>query len=171
MTVKITLLAMACMTLTAGVSQAADQTQEAPLASIAAIKGSVLLNQGQRYEPIRAGMPLAPGDRVLAVKDGVATVTFRDGCRVEVKPGKLLTVGPQSPCAEPTAAAEPDIAAGDTIPGSNDHRPPNKTPPDGNPWLPIAVVGGLVGVGMGASCLADGWPCDHNHHNRSSVSP
>lgn len=137
----------------------------APAAHLSALEGSVMVNQGKSFVPAKLGVELVAGDRVLVLKSGQATVTFADGCAVVVKPGKLVTVADQSPCASAQADAGPgaDIAAGDSVPGYGD--PPNRT------LITTGAILGVVGVGLGASCLAGEFPCDGNHRSQRSVSP
>src|ERR1051325_28791 len=67
-------------------------------ARLTELQGTVLMNQGQKFVPAKLGTELRAGDRVFALTTGPATVTFPDGCAILIKPGKLMTIGPQSPC-------------------------------------------------------------------------
>jgi hypothetical protein len=73
---------------------AADST----VATLGAVKGSVLVSQGGKM--VQAGAAsLKTGDRVVASANGSAVVKFADGCTVSVKPASMITVATKSPCA------------------------------------------------------------------------
>lgn len=62
------------------------------------VQGSVLVNQNGRFVPVTAGTTLRAGDRIMAM-DGSASVTYADGCKVNVGARSMATVGTTSPCA------------------------------------------------------------------------
>ena len=62
------------------------------VATVAKVIGSVQVNQGERFVPLRAGMALKAGDRVMALSKGSATLRFSEGCDVNVAPETMLVV-------------------------------------------------------------------------------
>src|SRR5580692_2273338 len=71
---------------------------DGPVATLGAVKGSVLVSQGGKM--VQAGAAsLKTGDRVVASANGSAVVKFADGCTVSVKPASMITVATKSPCA------------------------------------------------------------------------
>jgi hypothetical protein len=68
------------------------------VATIGAVKGSVLVSQDGKM--VKAGAAsLKAGDRIVASANGSATVKFADGCTVSLKPASMITVAAKSPCA------------------------------------------------------------------------
>jgi hypothetical protein len=65
--------------------------------SIGSIEGSVSLARNGVLKPATAGA-LEQGDRVVA-RDGSATLTYADGCVVDLAANAMAVVGASSPCA------------------------------------------------------------------------
>ena len=154
---KLVPLVAAIATWASGSLYAADTAVNARLTQL---QGTVLMNQGQKFVPAKLDTELSTGDRVLALKTGLATVTFPDGCAVLIKPGKLTTIGPQSPCAADVTAKEPEDGG---LAGGDSSKPP----------IPI-YVGGTVLAGMIISCYGfEEWPCEdsRDRDHRRTVSP
>ena len=72
-------------------------------AQVTTVKGSVLVNDDGRYVSAASGAQIRPGDRLVALKDGQASITYGDGCKVSLTPGSMLTVSDASPCAAGSA--------------------------------------------------------------------
>ncbi len=62
-------------------------------------KGKVLVNTGKAFAPAALDMRLKAGDRVMVQEDSEATITFDDGCKLEVEENKLVSVPDRSSCA------------------------------------------------------------------------
>lgn len=76
------------------------------------VQGSVLVNQNGRYVPVTAGTTLKAGDRIMSM-DGSASVTYADGCKVNVGARSMATVGTSSPCASGSTSGVVRAAAAD----------------------------------------------------------
>lgn len=55
-------------------------------------KGSVLVNQGKQFVSATAGQTVAPGDRVMVMAGGKATLTYPNGCVATVPAGSMVDV-------------------------------------------------------------------------------
>ena len=55
-------------------------------------KGSVLVNQGKQFVSATAGQSVSPGDRVMVMAGGKATLTYPNGCRATVPAGSMVDV-------------------------------------------------------------------------------
>jgi len=93
MSKSFTALAAAGLIMVAGQASAAGAT-----ASLDTIRGQVMVNQGAGYAQAAAS-PLKAGDRVVAMGESSARVTYADGCVISVAPKAMATIGTQSPCA------------------------------------------------------------------------
>lgn len=109
--------------LSASIAYAGDAT-----VTLSSQNGTVLVNSGKQFVSAHAGQTLAPGDRILVMKGGKATLTYSDGCVSTVNSGSMVDVSAH--CAQ-NAAQTRKIgpmyaqAVGDT----SDHR--NCERPDG----------------------------------------
>lgn len=92
-------------------------------------QGDLSVNQGQGFHKVDGRVDAHAGDSVMVSPDGSATVSYPDGCQVNVQPGSVMTIAPLSPCAAGSLAQAP---------------PPN-------PYLVPMVLGGLFGAGLGAA--------------------
>jgi len=63
------------------------------------IKGDVLVNQGESYTVAKEGMQLNPGDQLMVMDGGMASIEFADGCRYKVNGNEILRIDTQSTCA------------------------------------------------------------------------
>lgn len=70
-----------------------------PAATVNAITGSVLVNQGKQFVPVQSGQALVAGDRVMVMQDSGAALRFTDGCDVRLEGGTIVTVPTMSTCA------------------------------------------------------------------------
>lgn len=80
------------------------------------------VNQGEGWRAISTPVAAAVGDMVMVAPKGSATITYDDGCAVEVKPGAVATIAPLSPCAAGSEAQVippvwPAIGAGALLTG------------------------------------------------------
>jgi len=69
-----------------------------PTATVNAITGSVLVNQGKQFVPVQSGQALVAGDRVMVMQDSGAALRFTDGCDVRLEGGTIVTVPTMSTC-------------------------------------------------------------------------
>ena len=67
-------------------------------ASITAVNGTVLVNQGQGFRPATPGQTLHIGDRVIVTSHGGARLMYAGGCGVTLAPGSMATIGTVAPC-------------------------------------------------------------------------
>jgi hypothetical protein len=88
------MLAMAAAAMTA-LTPAAFAGDMAP--QLGYFHGKVLINQGQFFEPIFAGVNLKTGDRILVGDKSAATLTFGN-CQLSLAPASLFTVSAQAIC-------------------------------------------------------------------------
>ena len=63
------------------------------------IKGEVLVNQGESYAIAQEGMELNPGDQLMVMDGGQASIEFADGCLYNVNGNEVLRINTQSACA------------------------------------------------------------------------
>src|SRR5690242_10169501 len=70
-------------------------------------QGDLSISQGQGFKPIHNSTSARVGDMVMVGPGGAATVTYDDGCKVNVQPGAVTTIAPLSPCASGSNAQTP----------------------------------------------------------------
>jgi len=70
-----------------------------PVAVVAKIDGYAVATQGERYVTVHDGMKLIEGDRLMVLEGGLAVVTYRDGCRLDLPEMAILSVQASSTCA------------------------------------------------------------------------
>jgi len=68
-------------------------------ATVNAITGNVMVNQGKQFVPVQSGQGLVAGDRVMVMQDSGAALRFNDGCDVRLEGGTIITVPAVSTCA------------------------------------------------------------------------
>lgn len=112
--------------------------------------GDLTINQ-QGFKPVTSRSSANIGDSVMVGPSGSATLTYEDGCKVNVQPGAVVTVAPLSPCAS----------------GSNAQTGPNYYPDSDNDPLWGWVVGILAAGGLGAAI----WQASKDHGNTQPASP
>jgi hypothetical protein len=69
--------------------------------------GDLTINQGKGFKPVTSGATANVGDSVMVGPGGSATITYDDGCKVDVQPGAVATIAPLSPCASGSNAQGP----------------------------------------------------------------
>lgn len=77
----------------------------ADAATLTGVSGTVLVNQGGGYKPAVAPMTLKAGDSVLANPKSGAQIVYSDCSAVDVKPGEVVIVAEDVPCAGAADAA------------------------------------------------------------------
>ena len=116
------------------------------------VYGLVSLNQGEGFTPVLSSVPVNPGDRVMADKDGSAIVVYNETCKVPVKPGAVVVVMSRAPCLQTSATIERGTSH--ALDGDSD-------------WIvPAAAGAGIVGGGVALFLLLD-----DDDNGRKGVSP
>lgn len=82
--------------LCAAAAPAAEQNDA--VAKLSKTNGKVMVNQGKQFVPGVVNAPLLKGDKVLAMENSSALITYDDGCVTTVDPGTVVTVPDTSPC-------------------------------------------------------------------------
>jgi len=77
----------------------------AEAAEIRAVRGQILVNAGTGYRPIEGPTRLKVGDAAIAAPQGLGSVSYDDGCTIDLVPGAIAWIGTQSPCAAGEASA------------------------------------------------------------------
>jgi hypothetical protein len=92
-------VAIAMALLSTAVS-AQDVPPPAPtVATVTDVAGPVQINQGDQFLNLQTGHPVHPGDRIMALREGRAVLTFSDGCTLTVAPETMVVVPATSTCA------------------------------------------------------------------------
>lgn len=82
-----------------GVALAIVFVSGAEAAEIRAVRGQVLVNEGTGYRAVEGPVRLKVGDAVIAAPRGLGSLSYDDGCTIEVAPGAIAWIRPRSPCA------------------------------------------------------------------------
>jgi hypothetical protein len=103
MTAKVFLppLAAVCTVFSVSAAVAEPPQTPSPVARLAAMEGTVLVEHGNGYATAEAGMPLHAADRIFVLEDSQATLTFADGCTEEVPGPELRTLAAGDSCQQP----------------------------------------------------------------------
>ena len=75
-------------------------------ATVSPLQGEVWINHGQGYQRVNGQMEARVGDSVMVGPQGLASITYSDGCTVEVKPVAVQAVGELSPCTSGSVAQQ-----------------------------------------------------------------
>ena len=78
----------------------------AATATITRMSGDVLVNQGESFQPARTGQVLSTGDRVMVPANGSTSLSFDDGCAIDLPPDTLVTIPSSSTCAGGNLASQ-----------------------------------------------------------------
>ena len=76
--------------LSASIAYAGD-----PGITLSVQNGTVLVNAGKQFVTAQAGQTLAPGDRILVMKGGKATLIYPDGCVRTIGSSSMAEVSAQ----------------------------------------------------------------------------
>lgn len=68
------------------------------LATVSDVEGVVLVSEGGRFSTVAAGSGLVRGSRLLTMEDASATVTYGDGCRLEVSANTMVVFRSTDEC-------------------------------------------------------------------------
>jgi hypothetical protein len=133
--------------------------------------GTVLVNSGKQFVSAHAGQTLAPGDRVLVMKGGKATLTYPDGCVSTINSGSMVDVSAH--CAQNTAQTRKigpmyAQAVGDTSDRRNCRRHDDANDRDGDDCArpPLWAVFTGWAVIVCATIV-----CRHEHHHEIVNNP
>ena len=77
----------------------------AEAAEIRPIHGQVLVNEGSGYRAIDGPVRLKVGDAAIAAPQGLGSLSYDDGCTIDVNPATIAWISAQSPCAADGARA------------------------------------------------------------------
>jgi len=72
------------------------------LATISEVNGVVLVSDGGRFSTAAEGGYLVKGNRLLTMESAAATVTYGDGCQVEVAPNTMVVFRQADECSAGT---------------------------------------------------------------------
>lgn len=108
--------------------------------------GTTSINQGRGFQLIFGGVQGNPGDSVMVGPGGSATISYDDGCKVQVNPGRVEVIQSPSPCTAGAFAQSPD------------------------PGFWVAAGGAAVGAGF-AICAAIQGCLTSNNNNNKPLSP
>jgi len=104
---KACILPVGALCASLGVAAAnAEQAPAQPLAQLAALDGTVMIQNGRGYTPADAGMPLAATDRIFVLEESRATLAFADGCNEEIVGPDMRTLTEGSTCKQPESLDE-----------------------------------------------------------------
>ena len=67
-------------------------------ATVQPVQGQVSINRGEGFQGLAGKTQARAGDLVMVSPGGSAKVLYSDGCTVNVKPVKVVSVGAKSPC-------------------------------------------------------------------------
>ena len=78
----------------------------AAAATVESVKGKVLINRGEGFQPVTSGTQANPGDRLMASPRGSAKLVYSDRCQISIVPGRVVSVGKQPPCTAQSLVGE-----------------------------------------------------------------
>lgn len=115
-------------------------------ADVQAVQGDLSINQGDGFAPIKGRIEANVGDSLMVGPNGLATVSYADGCQVSVQPGTVITIAPISPCAAGSYAQD-------------------FTNPFGSNLVAPIIVGVAVGTALGIAAY------ESSRNNNTPTSP
>lgn len=93
------------------------------VATMGGIAGDVRINQGSQFVQAQAGQAVNAGDRIMAMEGAATSITFSDGCTLDISGGSLVTVPATSTCkggyAQTQQIAPANGNAVGNVPGGN----------------------------------------------------
>lgn len=96
---KTCIVSMGALCASLGFAAAnAEQAPTQPLATLATLDGTVMVQNGSGYAPADAGMSLAPSDRIFVLEESRATLAFADGCNEEIVGPDMRTLTDDATC-------------------------------------------------------------------------
>ncbi|MBK1633822.1 hypothetical protein CKO31_24425 [Thiohalocapsa halophila] len=104
---KACILPVGALCASLGVAAAnAEQAPDQPLAQLAALDGTVMVQNGTGYASADAGMSLAASDRIFVLEESRATLAFADGCNEEIVGPDMRTLTDDATCKQPESLEE-----------------------------------------------------------------
>jgi hypothetical protein len=82
----------------------AQTTAPAQLGTVQSVQGLVTVSDGTSIGNVVNGSPIIDGSRFVTSSSGSATLKFDNGCTVELKPSRALTLQGKQNCDEVVAA-------------------------------------------------------------------
>ena len=76
----------------------APMAQADSVATMGGTAGDVKINQGIEFVQAEPGQAVNAGDRILVMEGGSASITYSDGCVLQISGGSLITVPASSTC-------------------------------------------------------------------------
>jgi hypothetical protein len=86
------------LALASGALVAVAFALSAEAAEIRTVRGQVLINEGAGYRVIEGAVRLKAGDAAMAAPQGLGSLSYDDGCTIDVRPGTIAWIGTRSPC-------------------------------------------------------------------------
>lgn len=114
-------------------------------------KGTVSINGGSGYVPVRGPTHARVGDLIMASPGGSAQIVYNTQCSVAVKPGQIVAIASEPPCHK-QVSFDPygtRMNAGGYM-GKGFAEPPTRRV---IPWVPILAVGAMATVA--GLCIGD----------------
>lgn len=68
------------------------------VATMTEVSGDVKINQGTQFVEAQPGQAVNAGDRIMVMEHSAASITFSDGCKLDIAGGTLVTVPATSTC-------------------------------------------------------------------------
>lgn len=134
------------LAMAAFVLLAADVSAQS-VATLSVVEGPITINQGEQFIAARPSQSVKAGDRIMAADGSSATVTYADGCNLQIAAGTLVTLPATSPCAGGVPLVQGTMPAGGAVVGS--------TAATGSTGATVAWIAGGVLVGVGVHELIE----------------
>ena len=71
---------------------------------LASTVGEVMLDAGKGFSAVKSGAEVKAGDRIVALKDSSAVISFGGRCSLSLSSNSLVTVASSDPCASEVVA-------------------------------------------------------------------
>ena len=150
-------------------------------ATLTAVQGEILIFQGEKYVPAETNMRIRNGDRILAMRNSSAVISYDHGCLQNVEEFSVLDVdGCRAPCPpRQLIARSPDVPLPQTpaplppspVPAAIPPTPLPPTPliPAPIPPIPTAFPPTTIAViaSLGVTVITD----DNDDDDSRAVSP
>jgi hypothetical protein len=132
----------------------ASEAHADSVATMGRTAGDVKINQGIEFVQAEPGQAVNAGDRILVMEGGSASITYSDGCVLQISGGSLVTVPATSTCKGAQLRRQ-QIAPADSGPIGA-----------GGSYSTLNTVG-WIWVGAAAACAAF---CE-SENNNNTASP
>jgi hypothetical protein len=138
------------------------------VATMGGIIGDVKINQGREFMQALPGQAVSAGDRIMAMEGSSTSITFSDGCVLQISGGSLITVPATSTCkggqvrSQQIAPANSDAVGNVAANGGAEAGAVNGVSQSTLEW-------GYVGTAVIVACIMFCGNDDENNNN--TVSP